>query len=67
MQTIGYRIYGRFESDKRFRPYNGKGAFVGNLIHAMIYPTKDVAKHVRNNLSQDNPSFIWEVRPAKSN
>lgn len=65
-----YRIYGKGPGMARFMPFDGKGAFVGNLIYAAFYDVVDGTYAERlqalmDQLRQDNPEYTFELRRVK--
>lgn len=58
-----YRIYGKSNYDKKFRPLDLKmGWFVTNLIYASVIDSKEQADDICDYLNRENKGMTFEVR-----
>ena len=60
-----YRIYGKSNYDKKFRPLDLKlGVFTTNLIYASLIDSKEQADELCEYLNKENENMTFEVRKA---
>jgi len=58
-----YRIYGKYESMKRFSPLDlTEGQFVTNLIYASVWADLDIVTKKCKELNDMNKTMTFEVR-----
>ena len=58
-----YRIYGKSNYDKKFRPLDCKyGWFVTNLMYATVFDSKEEADDLCDYLNRENKGMTFEVR-----
>ena len=63
---MGYRIYGKLKTAKRFAPFDAKeNKFVVNLIYASMFNKEDfpALKREVQYMNEENPLYIFEIRP----
>lgn len=60
-----YRIYGKSNYDKRFRPLDCHlGTFTSNLMYASVFDSKEQADDLCDYLNKNNEGMTFEVRKA---